>query len=157
MLRLKKGCGYHLDLLVLALVVVISSVFGLPWFIANTIPSINHMQSLTKVKAYNRGVLRTQNPLLVGRGGGKGRAIKEKITFLAIKLEGRVTLNGLAISGGTFFSASLGVGLCFSLAKYDLPGRKAPFCTDNLLHYVNNANSFISIFLFLNLAVYLNS
>jgi len=46
--KLVKGCGYHLDLLVLALIVVISSVFGLPWFIANTIPSINHMQSLTK-------------------------------------------------------------------------------------------------------------
>ena len=46
--RLKKGCGYHLDLLVLAFVIIISSVFGLPWFIANTIPSINHMQSLTK-------------------------------------------------------------------------------------------------------------
>ena len=47
-LRLQKGCGYHLDLLVLAFVIIISSVFGLPWFIANTIPSINHMQSLTK-------------------------------------------------------------------------------------------------------------
>ena len=46
--RLRKGCGYHLDLLVLALVVVVSSVFGLPWFIANTIPSINHLQSLVK-------------------------------------------------------------------------------------------------------------
>lgn len=46
--KLQKGCGYHLDLLVLAFVIIISSVFGLPWFIANTIPSINHMQSLTK-------------------------------------------------------------------------------------------------------------
>ena len=46
--RLNKGCGYHLDLLVLAIIVVISSVFGLPWFIANTIPSINHIQSLIK-------------------------------------------------------------------------------------------------------------
>jgi len=46
--KLRKGCGYHLDLLVLALIIVVSSVFGLPWFIANTIPSINHMQSLTK-------------------------------------------------------------------------------------------------------------
>jgi hypothetical protein len=47
--RLKKGCGYHLDLLVLAVIIVVSSIFGLPWFVANTIPSINHMQSLAKV------------------------------------------------------------------------------------------------------------
>merc|ERR1711974_176347 len=46
--KLKKGCGYHLDLLVLAVVVLISSFFGLPWFVANTIPSICHMQSLQK-------------------------------------------------------------------------------------------------------------
>ena len=45
---MQKGCGYHLDLLVLAIIVVISSVFGLPWFIANTIPSINHIQSLIR-------------------------------------------------------------------------------------------------------------
>jgi hypothetical protein len=49
MLRLKKGCGYHLDLLVLAVIIIISSIFGLPWFVANTVPSINHMQSLAKV------------------------------------------------------------------------------------------------------------
>merc|ERR1712110_1136827 len=35
--KLKKGCGYHLDLLVLAVVILISSFFGLP-FVANTIP-----------------------------------------------------------------------------------------------------------------------
>lgn len=46
--KLKKGCGYHLDLLVLAIVILISSFFGLPWFVANTIPSICHMQSLQK-------------------------------------------------------------------------------------------------------------
>ena len=32
----------------MAVIVVVSSVFGLPWFIANTIPSINHIQSLIK-------------------------------------------------------------------------------------------------------------
>ena len=46
--KLKKGCGYHLDLLVLAVVILVSSFFGLPWFVANTIPSICHMQSLAK-------------------------------------------------------------------------------------------------------------
>ena len=55
--RLNKGCGYHLDLLVLAIIVVISSVFGLPWFIANTIPSINHIQSLIRQHLQVRGIV----------------------------------------------------------------------------------------------------
>ncbi len=46
--KLKKGMGYHLDLLVLAFIIIIKSVFGLPWFVAATVLSINHIQSLTK-------------------------------------------------------------------------------------------------------------
>ena len=46
--KLKKGGGYHLDLLILAFIVIICSVFGLPWFVAATVLSINHIQSLTK-------------------------------------------------------------------------------------------------------------
>jgi len=45
---LKKGGGYHLDLLVLALIIMICSIFGLPWFVAATVMSINHIQSLMK-------------------------------------------------------------------------------------------------------------
>ena len=45
--KLQKGCGYHLDLLILAAIVIICSVFGLPWFVAATVLSINHIQSLT--------------------------------------------------------------------------------------------------------------
>lgn len=29
--KLKKGCGYHLDLFILAVLIVICSVMGLPW------------------------------------------------------------------------------------------------------------------------------
>ena len=32
----------------LAIIVIICSVFGLPWFVAATVLSINHIQSLTK-------------------------------------------------------------------------------------------------------------
>ena len=35
--QLNKGGGYHLDLLVLALIIVVCSVFGLPWFVAGTV------------------------------------------------------------------------------------------------------------------------
>ena len=44
--KLKKGCGYHLDLFVLAFLVVICSVLGLPFFVAATVLSINHVSSL---------------------------------------------------------------------------------------------------------------
>ncbi|XP_031624255.1 sodium bicarbonate cotransporter 3 isoform X11 [Contarinia nasturtii] len=44
--KLKKGCGYHLDLFVLAILIQICTTFGLPWFVAATVLSINHVNSL---------------------------------------------------------------------------------------------------------------
>ncbi|XP_068084694.1 electroneutral sodium bicarbonate exchanger 1 isoform X3 [Anabrus simplex] len=44
--KLKKGCGYHLDLFVLAILIAICSILGLPWFVAATVLSINHVNSL---------------------------------------------------------------------------------------------------------------
>ncbi|XP_049439353.1 sodium bicarbonate cotransporter 3-like isoform X2 [Epinephelus fuscoguttatus] len=44
--KLKKGCGYHLDLLVVALMLGICSIMGLPWFVAATVLSISHVNSL---------------------------------------------------------------------------------------------------------------
>ncbi|XP_068586074.1 sodium bicarbonate cotransporter 3-like isoform X4 [Cebidichthys violaceus] len=44
--KLKKGCGYHLDLLVVAVMLAICSVMGLPWFVAATVLSISHVNSL---------------------------------------------------------------------------------------------------------------
>uniref|UniRef100_A0A1I8GLP3 Anion exchange protein n=1 Tax=Macrostomum lignano TaxID=282301 RepID=A0A1I8GLP3_9PLAT len=44
--RLKKGKGYHLDLLVVAVLIGINSVLGIPWFVAATVLSINHVISL---------------------------------------------------------------------------------------------------------------
>ncbi|XP_065358260.1 sodium-driven chloride bicarbonate exchanger isoform X1 [Calliphora vicina] len=46
--KLKKGCGYHLDLFILAILIQICSVMGLPWFVAATVLSINHVNSLKK-------------------------------------------------------------------------------------------------------------
>lgn len=45
--KLRKGCGYHLDLLVVACLIFICSVFGLPFFVAATVLSVNHVSSLT--------------------------------------------------------------------------------------------------------------
>ncbi|XP_017853751.1 sodium bicarbonate cotransporter 3 isoform X14 [Drosophila busckii] len=44
--KLKKGCGYHLDLFVLSGLIAICSIMGLPWFVAATVLSINHVNSL---------------------------------------------------------------------------------------------------------------
>uniref|UniRef100_A0A8C9SK70 Anion exchange protein n=1 Tax=Scleropages formosus TaxID=113540 RepID=A0A8C9SK70_SCLFO len=44
--KLKKGCGYHLDLLVVSVMLGVCSVMGLPWFVAATVLSISHVNSL---------------------------------------------------------------------------------------------------------------
>jgi len=47
-LRVQKGHGYHLDLLVVAVLIAICSVLGLPWFVAATVRSISHVRSLIR-------------------------------------------------------------------------------------------------------------
>ncbi|GAB6031309.1 hypothetical protein CHUAL_009105 [Chamberlinius hualienensis] len=44
--KLKKGAGYHLDLFVLAILIIINSIMGLPWFVAGTVLAVNHVNSL---------------------------------------------------------------------------------------------------------------
>uniref|UniRef100_A0A914UXS8 Bicarbonate transporter-like transmembrane domain-containing protein n=1 Tax=Plectus sambesii TaxID=2011161 RepID=A0A914UXS8_9BILA len=44
--KLKKGCGYHLDLFVLAILIAIVGILGLPIYVAATVLSINHVNSL---------------------------------------------------------------------------------------------------------------
>ncbi|KAA8497371.1 Band 3 anion transport protein [Porphyridium purpureum] len=44
--KLKKGVGYHLDLLMLAICTLVSSLFGLPWMCAATVQSLNHVRSI---------------------------------------------------------------------------------------------------------------
>uniref|UniRef100_T1IXC2 Anion exchange protein n=1 Tax=Strigamia maritima TaxID=126957 RepID=T1IXC2_STRMM len=44
--KLKKGGGYHLDLFVLAFLILICSFMGLPWFVAGTVLSVTHVNTL---------------------------------------------------------------------------------------------------------------
>ncbi|CAK5011520.1 unnamed protein product [Meloidogyne enterolobii] len=44
--KLKKGCGYHLDLLVLSILIIIVGALGLPIYVAATVLSMNHVNSL---------------------------------------------------------------------------------------------------------------
>ncbi|CAH8621046.1 unnamed protein product [Schistosoma margrebowiei] len=51
--KLKKGAGYHLDLLVVAITILSNSILGIPWFVAATVLSINHVLSLKKESETN--------------------------------------------------------------------------------------------------------
>lgn len=46
--KLKKSAGYHLDLLIVAIMIGVNSLFGLPWFVAATVLSMNHVIALRK-------------------------------------------------------------------------------------------------------------
>jgi hypothetical protein len=57
--KLTKGAGYHLDLLVVGLLVAAASPLGLPWIVAATVHSLNHVKSLadTAVRPDGREVI----------------------------------------------------------------------------------------------------
>ena len=48
--RLQKGEAYHLDLGVVGLLMAVCSLFGLPWLVAATVRSLNHVRSLATVE-----------------------------------------------------------------------------------------------------------
>lgn len=47
--KLKKPHGYHLDLAVLTILILICSFLGLPWFVAATVRSLTHVKSLIRI------------------------------------------------------------------------------------------------------------
>ncbi|XP_042897181.1 electroneutral sodium bicarbonate exchanger 1 isoform X2 [Parasteatoda tepidariorum] len=44
--KLKKGRGYHLDLFIVTILIAVCSILGLPWFVAGTVLSMTHVNSL---------------------------------------------------------------------------------------------------------------
>ncbi|XP_010290949.1 PREDICTED: electrogenic sodium bicarbonate cotransporter 1-like, partial [Phaethon lepturus] len=46
--KLQKGAGFHLDLLCVSLLMVVTSITGLPWYVSATVISLAHMESLRK-------------------------------------------------------------------------------------------------------------
>lgn len=53
--KLRKGSGYHQDLLVVGLIVLVGSLFGLPWIVAATVHSLNHVRSLASHRVVEEG------------------------------------------------------------------------------------------------------
>lgn len=58
--KLRKGGGYHLDLAVVGLIVLVGSFFALPWIVAATVHSLNHIKSLAKTKVVNLGSVKKE-------------------------------------------------------------------------------------------------
>lgn len=48
--NLKKGPGYHLDMLCLSLTTFVCSLFGLPWMCAGTVQSLAHVRALANIR-----------------------------------------------------------------------------------------------------------
>uniref|UniRef100_A0A803XR82 Anion exchange protein n=1 Tax=Meleagris gallopavo TaxID=9103 RepID=A0A803XR82_MELGA len=46
--KLQKGAGFHLDFLCVSLLMIVTSVMGLPWYVSATVISLAHMESLRK-------------------------------------------------------------------------------------------------------------
>ncbi len=72
----KKGCGYHLDLLIIALCIGINSALGIPWFVAATVLSMNHVLSL---KLESQSAAPGEKPKFLG-------IIEQRVTGLCVFL-----------------------------------------------------------------------
>jgi len=48
--RLEKGEAYHLDLVIVGFLFIVCSMLGLPWLVAATVRSLNHLRSLATVE-----------------------------------------------------------------------------------------------------------
>ncbi|XP_032192393.1 anion exchange protein 4 isoform X6 [Mustela erminea] len=46
--KLRKGAGFHLDLFCVAVLMVLTSALGLPWYVSATVISLAHMDSLRR-------------------------------------------------------------------------------------------------------------
>lgn len=60
--KLKKGTGFNLDLLILAILMNINSLFGLPWMCAAPVRTLAHWASLT---VYSKAYIPGEKPKLI--------------------------------------------------------------------------------------------
>ncbi|RNA18758.1 anion exchange 2-like isoform X2, partial [Brachionus plicatilis] len=60
--KLKKGTGFHLDLLILAILMNVNSFFGLPWMCSAPVRTLAHWASLT---VYSKAYIPGEKPKLI--------------------------------------------------------------------------------------------
>jgi hypothetical protein len=51
--KLKKGGGYHLDLFLIGVLTGVCSLLGLPWMVAATVRSLNHVRALATTETHH--------------------------------------------------------------------------------------------------------
>ena len=107
--RMVKGEAYHQDMAVVAALMAAMSVMGLPWLVAATVRSINHLKSLATTAV----VLEEGGPE-GGAGGGAGAA-----RIVAMQ-EQRVTNFGIHLAVG--LSLLFGRGLLTAIPQAVLMG-----------------------------------
>ncbi len=58
--KLRKGNGYHLDLAIVGIIALVGSLFALPWIVAATVHSLNHVKSLAEMKIVDVGGIKKE-------------------------------------------------------------------------------------------------
>lgn len=99
--KLAKGSGYHLDLLVVGALVALASLFGLPWIVAATVHSLNHVKSLAQTELRGDGAARREVVVSVRENRVSGLAIHALIA-LSIFFLPLVKLIPMAVLFGLF-------------------------------------------------------
>lgn len=90
---LRKGGGYHLDLAVVGVITAGCSVFGLPWIVAATVHSLNHVKSL----ATTRRPFETETYVSHGLGGNQSQDYDSGAERILAVRENRVSALGIHI------------------------------------------------------------
>ncbi|XP_053386028.1 electrogenic sodium bicarbonate cotransporter 1-like isoform X2 [Mercenaria mercenaria] len=124
--KLKKGNGYHLDLLVVAVCIAICSLLGLPWYVAATVSAIAHIMSLKKE---SETAAPGEKPMFLGCREQRVTALLVGIlSGCAVLLTGVLTMIPMPVLYGVFLYMGVAalkgmqfidrLGLLFMPAKY---------------------------------------
>lgn len=109
--KLKKGAAYHHDLLVVGLLIGAFSLFALPWLVAATVRSLNHIRALAHIKEKIRSD-GSREAVLVGvqenRFTGLGIHVLIGASILLLPL---MTRNGIEIPMAVLFGLFLYMGV----------------------------------------------
>lgn len=107
---LKKGSSYHWDLVVVGALIAVCSLFGLPWLVAATVRSVNHVRALSTTeggaeRARITGVRENRvSPLLVHVAIGASLLATRYLVQVPMPvLYGLFFYMGLASTGGNQF------------------------------------------------------
>jgi hypothetical protein len=133
--RLKKGAGFHLDLLIVGIITGVGSIFGLPWMVAATVHALNHVKSLATHEAKDVGG-ETREVIVEVRENRVSPFLVHLLIGLSLLLLPLVNLIPNAVLFGLFLYMGLN-----TLAGNDFFDRLRLWLTDPALypktHYMN--------------------